>query len=162
MIFSLSFVLVSNSQIENNQDGSRVCHLLAVSLAQSGEIKCTILIDDDDNTNSENGDCGLVRSAEATYTNLAVFPVSINSCHTNGDEVYVETNEEVDDVETTTAIRITQGPQDCTALIGGSVTLTVQFTGHRPTLKWLLAVSWKNKNQYLIVICSGYRDGRFM
>lgn len=94
------------------------------------------------------------------YTNLAVLPRpielsnSVNYIESNADFIY-ESNQYNIDGKLFSAIAhhetkpiasvptfLIRGPDDCIALIGGTVCLTVEYGGFpEPAVKWLRAVS---------------------
>lgn len=115
-------------QVENHPDGVRLIHLLSVGFEQSGEIKCTAVGSDE----HPNG--------IASYSNLVVLPLKKHTQNgTNSTSVSSNVcREELDQIPA----HIYKGPEDCVALIGGNVTLRVNYIGiPQPIVKWFLAVS---------------------
>lgn len=97
----------------------------------------------------------------SSYTNLAVLPRPVQLANVNVDpdagSFFVNTTTfHCTNLLPNTSITqqsfkpiadvpayLIRGPDDCTALIGGTVCLTVTFGGYpKPSIKWLRAVSW--------------------
>lgn len=128
----------------------RILHILGVEHRHSGEIQCIVY-------NSLNP----VLTQRSCYTDLAVLarPVQLANVNVDPDagSFFVNTTTvHCTDLNPNTS-QITQqafkpiadvpaylirGPDDCTALIGGTVCLTVTYGGYpKPSVKWLRAVS---------------------
>lgn len=128
----------------------KILHILGVEHRHSGEIQCTVY-------NSLNP----VLAQRSCYTDLAVLPrppqlatVDIEPDTTASFFVNSQTIN-CADLNPNTSITqqafkpiadvpayLIRGPDDCTALIGGTVCLTVTYGGYpKPSVKWLRAVS---------------------
>lgn len=114
----------------------------------SGEIQCVVY-------NSLNP----VLTQRSCYTDLAVLPRPVQLINVNADPdvgsffasattvhcsdlnpnpITAQTFKPIADVPA----YLIRGPDDCTALIGGTVCLTVTYGGYpKPSIKWLRAVS---------------------
>lgn len=140
-------------QIENQDDGIRIIHILGVEHRHSGEVQCLAY-------NSLNPSA----TQRSSYTELAVLPrpiqltnldVDINDAVPPFEANAVNKSTEAITNATTSAVDqqkykqiadvpayLIRGPDDCIALVGGNVSLTVTYGGHPiPTIKWLRAVS---------------------
>lgn len=143
-------------QIESDDDGLKILHILGVEHRHSGEIQCIVY-------NSLNP----VLTQRSCYTDLAVLPRPAQLANVNGDRsdagvggFYFMNSTPIHctDLHRTTSIThqafkpiadvpayLIRGPDDCTALIGGTVCLTVTYGGHpKPTILWKVAVSGNN------------------
>lgn len=127
-------------------------HILGVEHRHSGEIQCIAY-------NSLNP----VATQRSSYTDLAVLPrpIQLTNLDIDSDAGAFVTNsathtaQYIDYNQISTPIAqqtfkpiadvptyLIRGPDDCTALIGGTVCLTVTYGGcPKPTVKWLRAVS---------------------
>lgn len=138
-------------QIEQQDDSLHVLHVFEVSTAQSGEVKCTAATS--------------ISSQSVTHTDLIVLPEIYEAAADDGDTdaesakrsidpllnrhrrdgCDVDDEYDDDDVAGTmeeTPAYIIYGPNDGTALIGGTVILEVIYGGKpEPTIKWMRAVS---------------------
>lgn len=156
------------AQIENQPDGVRLLHILGIEHRHSGEIRCQAAAAAAASTTvtafselvvlpGTGAQTHLVRS----FTHGADADAAPSLNDVNNDDI----DDIEDDIEHAPRVpplplaveeqlpalppRIVRGPADCVALVGGSVTLSVDFTtapadgaaGDRPTVKWLLAVS---------------------
>jgi len=71
----------------------------------------------------------------SSYTTLAVLPVAVPERIVALENYLTEEKPDV-------PAYIIRGPDDCSVLIGGTVTLDVLFSGFpEPSVKWLKAVS---------------------
>lgn len=144
--FALHFI-----QIENQDDGIRIIHILGIEHRHSGEVQCLAY-------NSLNPSA----TQRSSYTELAVLPrpiqltnldVDINDAVPSSFEANAP-NEAITNATTTAVTQHTykqiadvpayliRGPDDCIALVGGNVCLTVTYGGYpKPIIKWLRAVS---------------------
>lgn len=142
------------SQIENQDDGIRIIHILGIEHRHSGEVQCLAY-----NTLNPSA------TQRSSYTELAVLPRPIQLTNLDGDisdavppfeaNAANDTANEAITNATTSAVAqqtfkqiadvpayLIRGPDDCIALIGGNVSLTVTYGGYpKPTIKWLRAVS---------------------
>lgn len=127
----------------------KILHILGVDHRNSGEIQCFAY-------NPLNP----TATQRSCYTDLAVLPRPIQLAGLNGDSdtgaSYV-INSTIINTDLNSNSPITQqtfkpiadvpaylirGPDDCTALIGGTISLTVTYGGFpKPIVKWLRAVS---------------------
>lgn len=127
-------------------DGLRLLHINNVSLAHSGEVQLVVTHP------------GKPHSTLKAYTTLTVIPKSSPTIHKNDEEpstpiqttTTTASSSEEQSRETTTTAKdrlqqpacILEGPQDCTALIGGCVRLSVIYEGlPKPQVVWYKAVS---------------------
>lgn len=138
-------------QIENQDDGIRIIHILGIEHRHSGEVQCLAY-------NSLNPSA----TQRSSYTELAVLPRPIQLTNLDVDINDIGTpfeantsTEAITNATTTTAVTqqtfkqiadvpayLIRGPDDCIALVGGNVCLTVTYGGYpKPTIKWLRAVS---------------------
>lgn len=131
----------------------KILHVLGVEHRHSGEVQCIAY-------NSLNP----VLAQRSRYTYLAVLPrppqlINVNAdpdADAGGGFFFVNsTSVNCSDLHRTTSITqqafkpiadvpsyLIRGPDDCTALIGGTVCLTVTYGGYpKPSVKWLRAVS---------------------
>lgn len=127
----------------------KILHILGVEHRHSGEIQCTIY-------NPLNP--GLAQ--RSCYTDLAVLPRPIQLANIEVDpesDLFFINSQTVNcsDLKPNTPITqhafkpiadvpayLIRGPDDCTALIGGTICLTVSYGGYpKPSIKWLRAVS---------------------
>lgn len=128
----------------------KILHIVGVEHRHSGEIQCTVY-------NSLNP----VLAQRSCYTDLAVLPrpPQLANIDTGPDTgsffIHSQTINTTADLNPNKTITqqafkpiadvpayLIRGPDDCTALIGGTVCLTVTFGGYpKPSVKWLRAVS---------------------
>lgn len=126
----------------------KILHILGVEHRHSGEIQCIVY-------NSLNP----VLTQRSCCTDLAVLPrpiqlanVDIDPDTATGSYFINSTNIHCADLNpiaqqafkpiADVPAYLIRGPDDCTALIGGSVCLTVTYGGFpKPSIKWLRAVS---------------------
>lgn len=98
-----------------------ILHILGLEYRHSGEIKCVAYI---------QTDCDSPKTT--VFTDLVVLPTALPT-------VTLETNPSE---QPEIPAYIIRGPEDCTVLIGGTVTLEAIFGGYsQPTVKWYRAVS---------------------
>lgn len=107
-------------QIEKQDNGYTILHILGTEYKHSGEIKCTAYLDSNPfNSISES-------------TELTVLPIQ------QSDRILeLDADTEQPDIPA----YITHGPEDCTVLVGGTVALDVHYGGYpHPDVKWMRAV----------------------
>lgn len=134
-------------QIECHEDGVNILHILNIEHHHSGEVQCTAY-------NPINP----FTTQRSCYADLAILPRPVQLIHLDNDFLFASTTISTTEVSSpTVATPITElkfqsiadvpayvisTPNDCTALIGGIISLTIQFGGFPvPTVKWLRAVS---------------------
>lgn len=112
---------------------------MGVEYKHSGEVQCTAYLPSNP-----------IISQVSSYTDLAVLPAvshvdvieSVNDSEEKQEEVEVEAEENKEEEQIEDPVCIIRTPEDCTALIGGTVILVAEFTGYpEPTVSWLRAVS---------------------
>lgn len=126
----------------------KILHILGVEHRHSGEIQCVAY-------NSLNP----VQTQRSCCTDLAVLPrpvqlanvdidpdsgsYFVNSTNVHGAaDLNPITQQAFKPIADVPAYLI-RGPDDCTALIGGTVCLTVTYGGYpKPSINWLRAVSY--------------------
>lgn len=154
-------------QLETSEaDGVRMLHINNVNLNHSGEVQLSVNQPDKSTTiptatattsstsssSSFSSSSAVSASTLKVYSSLAVLPRSSNFFDNHSGPTLVETQ-----LTTTTSnsnsnskgdiIRqpayVLEGPNDCTALIGGCVRLSVIFEGvPKPQITWFKAVSF--------------------
>lgn len=77
------------------------------------------------------------------YTDLVVLPTdSVHHFNSLNLDTVNTVNHNCSHGDEELPAYISKGPEDCTALVGGNVTLNVTYGGFsQPKVKWLLAVS---------------------
>lgn len=171
--FNFIFFFFIQFQIENQDDGIRILHILGIEHRHSGEIQCLAY-------NSLNPSA----TQRVSYTELAVLPrpIQLNNLNANDNTIPYEAkvisnngngngvagavvNEAITNATTAAVAQQTfkqiadvpayliRGPDDCIALVGGNICLTVTYGGYpKPTIKWLRAVS-TSSFIYLLFYC---------
>lgn len=108
----------------------RILHVLGIEYKHSGEIQCIAV------------DPAYPSITESTFTELVVLPQPLQITNLDlkqSTEVSKKSPRHAVDVPA----YLVRGPDDCTVLIGGTVSLTVQYGGYpAPSIKWLRAVSF--------------------
>ncbi|XP_032590350.1 myosin light chain kinase, smooth muscle isoform X5 [Drosophila grimshawi] len=106
------------SQLESYpENGIRLLRLQNVQLAQSGEIRLQV----------KHHPCEDRRTpATRSYTSLLVLPIN-SSNHNNRNINNNNNNKECNNLSLAASSCILRGPEDCTALIGGHVQLSVHY-----------------------------------
>ncbi|XP_055374489.1 myosin light chain kinase, smooth muscle isoform X2 [Condylostylus longicornis] len=108
--------------LESQSDGLRILHILGIEYYHSGEVKCTVIHPNNKLINL------------SAYTNLTILPSSLPNQNIFNFE-NTESNETPD-----LPVYITKGPDDCTALVGGTIVLKVHFGGKPiPKVYWFKA-----------------------
>lgn len=110
-------------QIVEQPDDLQILNVLNVDCGQSGEIKCI---------------AKCPNHQKVVHTDLIVLPEP-----TVERSDFEEDDDLCPDAYNNCPAYIIYGPQDCTALIGGTVILEVIHGGFpEPTIKWMRAVSY--------------------
>lgn len=143
-------------QIEYEEDGTTILHILGIEHRHSGEIQCVAY----NSLNPKLTQCSY-------YTDLAVLPrppqlTNLNDETDFGSYVIDSTFPSLLTRNPQSSIEqkllkpiadipayLIRGPDDCTALIGGTVCLTVTYGGYpKPNITWMRAVSVTHRSRF--------------
>lgn len=135
-------------KIEYEEDGTTILHILGIEHRHSGEIQCVAY-------NSSNSKL----TQRSYYTDLAVLPrppqlTNLNDETDFGSYVMNSTFSSLLKLNPQSSIEqkllrpiadipayLIRGPDDCIALVGGTVCLTVTYGGYpKPNITWMRAV----------------------